>query len=160
MARIINNGTPATTPHTGSWPVAIVPLSGDYRVKTQTPSEIVWTNIKSPLDRPETIRQGFSLVNDIYKGTDIAVAARAASSKGVSILSQVTQVWSVTDSTVPDLLVDLPVSAHLVIKVPASGDIASADLVALIQKLVGSLYSETVAMDTTKLDALLRGSLK
>lgn len=160
MSRILDTGAPATTPHTGAWPVAVVPFSSDYRIKASSDGEVVWTNIKSPLDRPETIRQAYSLVNDVYKGTDIAVGVRAASSKGVSILSQVTETWSVTDSTITDYRVDLPVSAHLVIKVPASGDLASVNILALVQKLVGSLYSETIAMDTAKLDALLRGSLK
>lgn len=159
MARTISTGTPTITAHTGTWPISIIPYTTDYSIKAKIPGETVWTNTKSPLDRPETIRQAFSVVKDIYKGTDIAVGNRAASSKGVSVLSQVTQTWEVTDSADATVKVQLPVSAHLVLKMPASGDITSTMLESLLQKLIGSLYAEAVALSTGKIDALTRGSI-
>lgn len=159
MARTISTGTPTTTAHTGSWPIATVPYTTDYSVKDKTSGETIWTNTKSPLDRPETVRQAYSVVKDIYKGTDIASGVRAASSKGVSLLTQVTQTWEVTDSADATVRVQLPVSAHLVIKMPASGDVTSTMVEALLQKMIGSLYNESSALSTAKLDALLRGSI-
>lgn len=136
-----------------------VNFGADFRVKTNTPGkEIVLTNITSPVDRPEKIRIGFSEVSNIYNGTGIEVPVTAPSKKGTQLLVQVTEILSVTDDTDPDYRLDLPVSYHLVIKVPTSEYITSDRVLAGVGRLVSGLY-DTGSNTTARLDAILRGAL-
>lgn len=136
----------------------VLNLGSDYRVKTEKPGEVVITNLTTPLDRPETFRFATSDIRDIYTSTDIDPSVYAPSKRGVSLLAQITETISVTDDTDADYRVDLPLSAHLVIKVPASEFINAEVVEDLIARLISSLY-ETGKTDATRLDAMLRGSL-
>lgn len=131
----------------------------DFRCVSEKPGEVIITNITSPLDRPEQIRYATSNVANVYAGTSIDESVYAPSKRGVSLLAQVTETVSVTDDADADFRIDLPLSAHLVIKTPASEHI-SADMVAtLVGRLVGSLF-ESDDTTNTRLDAMLRGSLQ
>lgn len=137
----------------------LVNFDADFRVKSNTPGkEVVLTNITSPIDRPEKFRISYSEVSNVYNGTGIDQSAYAASKKGVSVLVQLTEVLSVVDSADADYRVDLPVSYHLVIKVPASGNIPAASIQAGIGRLLSGLY-ETGSTATSRLESILRGSL-
>jgi hypothetical protein len=120
--------------------------------------EIVMTNITSPIDRPENIRLAFTDVVNIYNGTSIEPSVAAPTKRGVSVLAQVTDIASVTDSTDADFRVDLPLSAHLVLKVPASEYVTPAMVQALIGRLLSSLY-DTGSTSENRLAAILRGAL-
>lgn len=131
----------------------------DFRVKSNQPGkEVILTNITSPPDRPERIRLGFTEVANVYSGTSVDPSLFAPSKRGVQILCQLTEVISVTDSVDPTYRVYLPVSYHLVIKVPTSENIASSDVVAGIGRLLSGLY-DTGVVTTTRLDSILRGAL-
>jgi hypothetical protein len=73
-------------------------------------------------------------------------------------LAQVTDVLTVSESTDADYRVDLPLSAHLVIKVPASEYVTSAQVQAVVGRLLSSLF-DTGVSTTSRLEAILRGSL-
>lgn len=134
-------------------------FKADFRKKEETPGkEIVLTNITSPTDRPEKIRIAYSEVANIYSGSGIDASLHAPTKKGVSVLCQLTEVISVTSDTDADYHIDLPVSAHLVIKVPQSQYISGADVQTLVGRLLSALY-DTGVTTTTRLEALLRGSL-
>ena len=74
------------------------------------------------------------------------------------MLSQVTEVISVTDDADADYRVDLPVSCHLVVKVPSSQYVTAAMVETVIGRLLSSLF-DTGATSTSRLEAILRGSL-
>lgn len=134
-------------------------FAADFRKKSeQSGKEIVLTNITSPVDRPEKIRIAYSDVSNVYGGTDIEPSVASPTKRGVSILAQITNVISVTDSVDPDYRVDLPVSYHLVIKVPVNENLTSSDLMTGIGRLLSALF-ETGDESTDRIDALLRGSL-
>lgn len=147
-------GTPVFT-----FPRATLNLAADMRVKSNQPGkEVVLTNITSPNDRPEKIRIAYSDVSNVYAGTGIDASVLAPTKRGVSVLAQVTEVISVTDDADSDYRIDLPVSYHLVIKVPSSEFINAADVKAGIGRLLSSLF-DTGVDTTSRLEALLRGSL-
>lgn len=137
----------------------LVNFGADFKVKSDEPDEVVVTNLTSPVSFPEKFRFGASEVADVYKGAGIEPSLYAPSRRGVSILGQVTEVWTVTDSVDASYQVALPVSAHLVIKVPQSDQITPAMVQALVGRLVSGLY-ETGSETTTRIQAMLRGALK
>lgn len=142
-----------------TFPRAILNLGKDFRVKSDSPGkEVKLTNITCPTDRPEVIRIAYSDIPNVYSGTGVEAALTAPTKRGVSVLSQVTSVISVTDTTAPDYRVDLPVSCHLVIKVPANENIAAADIQTVLGRLLSSLFDSGVST-TSRLEAIIRGSL-
>jgi hypothetical protein len=141
-----------------TFPRGLVNIKQDFRVKSNTGKEVVLTNITSPTDRPENIRLAYSEIANIYNGTGIEPSVASPTKKGVSVLAQVTDVLSVTDSADASYRIDLPLSAHLVIKAPSSEFITSAQVQTLIGRLLSSLF-DTGVTTTTRLEAILRGSL-
>jgi hypothetical protein len=162
MAKVKSTGytdTPISGVTVLTHPRAILNVGVDFRVKSSTAGkEIVLTNITSPVDRPEKIRIAYTDVANIYSGTGIEASLLAPTKRGVSILAQVTETISVTDSVDPNYRIDLPVSYHLVIKVPASEYINAADVQTGISRLLSSLFDSGVET-TSRLEAILRGSL-
>lgn len=147
-------GVPSLT-----FPRAVLNFGADFRVKSNQPGkEVVLTNLTSPVDRPEKIRIAFSDVSNVYSGTDIDSSVYAPTKRGVSVLVQLTETISVTDNADSDYRVDLPVSFHLVVKVPASEHITAADIQTGLGRLISGLF-DTGVTTTTRLEAILRGSL-
>lgn len=163
MAKVINKGytdTPITGVSSLTFPRAILNFNKDFRVKTSANngSEVVLTNLTCPVDRPEKIRLAYTEIANVYSGTGIEPSVLAPTKKGVSLLAQVTDVLSVTDDADADYRVDLPISAHLVIKVPQSQHVNAAVVQEVIGRLLSSLFDSGVST-TSRLEAILRGSL-
>lgn len=118
----------------------------------------VATNKTSPLDQPETIRCQSTDIKDIYAGTSIDPSVYNASRQGTSILVQVNDIVRVTDSVDTAFQVDLPLSAHIVVKVPKSSYITEAHVQAVISRALGLFYNVGTP-DTTRIAAMLRGSM-
>lgn len=137
----------------------LVNFEKDFKVKMEIAGkEVVLTNITSPVDRPEKVRIAYSEVANVYAGTGIETGLCAPTKKGVSILAQVTETLSVSDSSDPTYRIDLPVSYHLVIKVPVSEHITSSTIITGIGRLLSALF-DTGSTGASRLDGLLRGSL-
>jgi hypothetical protein len=142
-----------------TFPRGLVNLKQDFRVKSNNNGkEVVLTNLTSPIDRPENIRLAYSEIANIYNGTGIEPSVAAPSKKGVSVLAQVTDVISVADTTDADFRIDLPLSAHLVIKAPASEYVTAAQIQTVVGRLLSSLF-DTGSTSNSRLEAILRGSL-
>lgn len=136
-----------------------VNFGADFRVKSEAPNEVVLVNLTSPVDRPEKFRFSYSDVANIYSGTDVDPSVYAPSKRGVSILCQLTETLSVTDSVDPTYRVDLPVSAHLVLKLPANENITAAMLQTIVARMASGLYA-TGLTTTSRIESMVRGSLK
>lgn len=163
MAKVVSVGytdTPISGVTSLAFPRGLVNFGANFREKSDNPGkESVLTNITSPVDRPEKIRIAYTDVPNIYNGTGVEASYIAPTKRGISVLAQVTEVISVTDDANSDYRIDLPISAHLVLKVPASEFITEAMVQTLMGRLVSSLY-DTGSLTTTRLGAILRGSLK
>lgn len=143
---------------TGTFPKAALNFAADWRVKKNGADEAVLTNLTSPVDRPETIRIACSDIANIYSGTGVEPSLAAPTKRGKSLLVQDTAIITVTDDADADYRIDLPVSYHLVIKIPANENLT----VALVQEGLGRLISALFETDSdalTRLQALIRGSL-
>lgn len=133
--------------------------AADWRKKSEQPGkELVLTNITSPVDRPEKIRIAYSEVANVFSGSGVEPSALVPTKKGISILAQETNIISVTDDADPDFRIDLPVSYHLVIKVPMSEYITGTEVQVGIGRLLSGLF-DTGLMTLPRLNAILRGSL-
>lgn len=141
-----------------TFPRGLVNYGKDFRVKDNSPSEVVITNLTSPVDRPETFRIGYQEIPNIYAGKTIDPSVYAPSKRGVKILTQVAEVWSETDSADATYRRDVPVSAQLVIQTGSLETITTSMLLTLVGRLVSGLF-ETGSLTTERLQAMLRGSL-
>lgn len=137
----------------------LVNINADFRVKSNSPGkEVILTNITCPVDRPEKIRIGYSEVANVYASSGVEPSVAAPTKRGTQVLAQITEVISVTDDTDPEFRIDLPVSYHLVIKVPVSEYINATDITAGLGRLLSGLF-DTGVTTTTRLESILRGSL-
>lgn len=137
----------------------LVNFGADFKVKSDEPNEVILTNLTSPVVYPEKIRFSVSDVANVYTGSSIEPSLYSPTKRGVSMLCQLTETWKVTDPAVPEMEIALPVSAHIVIKVPNHELVTPQQIEILVGRLVSSLY-ETGATEPKRLGALLRGSLK
>lgn len=162
MTKQINRGytdTPISGVSSLNFARGLVNIKQDFRVKSNNNGkEVVMTNITSPIDRPENIRLAYTDVANVYNGTGVEPSAFAPSKRGVSVLAQLTDVLSVTDSADSAYRVDLPISCHLVVKVPASEFITASEVQIAIGRLLSGLF-DTGSTSGARLDAILRGSL-
>lgn len=143
-----------------SLPMSVLNFAADFRVKdSDSKKETIITNMTSPIDRPETIRIGVSEIKNVYTGTGIDPSVMSPSKKGVSIVCQIKGTWTVTDSVDASYRVDLPVEAHIVMKIPAH-ELITADVTkAWVGRMAAGLVENTGLADSTRLNSLLRGSL-
>lgn len=161
MAKQLSYGytdTPVSGVTTLTLPRSVVNFGADYRVREDEPDNAVLTNLTAPQGQPERFRWGYSEVADVYKGTDIEPALRTQMKRGVQVLCQLTETWNVTDTEDATYNVALPVSAHIVLKIPNSTVITAANVEYLVGRLVSGLF-ETGSTTDERLVALLRGSL-
>lgn len=162
MTKLIDPGytdTPVEGVSKLDFPRAVLNIKNDFRVKSNNSGkEVVLTNITSPIDRPENIRLAYTNIANVYSGTGIDPSIAAPTKRGVSILTQLTEVLSVGDTTDADYRIDLPVSCHLVVKVPSSEHITAAQVKTMVGRLLSTLF-DTGVDNTTRLEGILRGSI-
>lgn len=129
----------------------------DFRVKKNAIDSALLVNLTSPFDQQETLMLGCSVVNDIYKKTDISVNNQAANKSGVQIIGRVSDVFSRTDTANPLVRTDYPVSAQVSIVTPCSADITSDDLKGIILRALGILYDKSTS--SWRIDEMVKGAL-
>lgn len=138
---------------------ALLNIDKDFRIKSNDAGkEVVLTNLTSPIDRPERIRIAYSEVANVYTGTGIDPSVSLPTKRGVSVLVQLTNILTITDSTDASYRRDLPISLHAVIKVPASEFITAAVVEENLGRLLSGLF-DTGSTSTSRLESILRGSL-
>jgi hypothetical protein len=160
MGMDVETYTTPTDPATGTRTINPVPVNfaADYRVVSEKPGEVVLTNISAPLGSPQSVRISFSEIADVFKGTPVEVPAEADSlnarqKAGMSLLVQV------TGCAVSGEVQQFPYSAHLVLKLPYGPEPGYADVIDLVELLLGTLYETGLTTAETRLDSLMHGSL-
>lgn len=131
----LETGSGQDNPGTALTPLA--PVAGSYGYTVDDPGQAVMKNITNALDQPNTIRCSVSTVADVFKGTEVAPTANQRTD-GLSILVQVTESWKVTDMATT-AVIQLPVSAHMVIKIPVDANITGSHLEGLVLRMIGAL---------------------
>lgn len=158
MSISIVKNTTDTTPSGDKPSIEVVGLNyaTDFRMSQKsTADRTCLINVTSPRDAQENMILAATNVRDIYSGSNIDPAYRDAVRRGTSILVQLNDVWTLKDSADDKFRVDLPISAHLVIKVPSSY-VTAADVKSFVGRMLGGLF-ETGSSGTSRIDALMRG---
>lgn len=137
----------------------LVNFGADFKVKQESADAVILTNLTSPLSTPEQFRFAAQEVANVYQGSTVDPTMYATSKKGVSLVAQCNEVWTVTDTTDATYRVDLPVQAHIVLKIPKNENITPAMVEDLLGRVVSGFF-ETGSTATTRLQAMLRGSMK
>lgn len=137
----------------------LVNFGVDWREIPNGKGEFLIKNITSPTDQEERIRIAFTDIANVYNGSGISSAYQSPSVKGASVLIQLNEVWSETDDTDLTYRVDVPFQAHVVLKFAKANFVTAAAVETAFARLVAALY-ESGATSTTRLNALIRGSLK
>lgn len=156
-----NYGATGTTDHpagTVSRQVANLNWLTDWGLKSATSSEVVLVNRLSPRDAKNKIRFSVTDVANVYTNSGIQANYQLPSRQGISLLAQATAICDVLDSSDAQFHAQLPLSAHLVLRAPKSGLLTTAQIMGIVQQLVGSLYPTDGTVNTTAgLDNLLNG---
>lgn len=161
MAKVISvnhTDTPISGVTSLSLERGLVNYGADFKVKQSSVDSTVITNLTSPLDSPEQFKFSVQEVANVYTGTIVDPTMYTPSKKGVSLVAQCNEVWTVTDTVDPAYNVALPVQAHIVLKIPKNENITPAMVEDLLGRVVSGLY-ETGSGSTGRLQAMLRGSL-
>lgn len=128
----------------------------DYTVTAQPTGMVDLANQSSPTDALSTERFSLNRIADIYKGTSVTDGYKSPNKAGYSLLSQCNLVATVTDSEDATYRVDVPLSAHVVIKGPYDSNITIAHLTTCLMRALGGLYETD---GTIRLAKLVRGGL-
>lgn len=124
--------------------------------------ESVLVNTGSPTDRLEVVRTAIKDIKNVYNGTGIIPGYQSPNQTGRQLLIQLNETWAKVDSEDSSFRQDLPVQAHLVIKLPNESLISENDVTELIGRLIGLLSESDGNVEptiTSRLVALLRGAL-
>jgi len=139
-------------------PRAVLNFASDMKVLNAAPEEVKLTNLTSPIDSPEIFRFARSEIKDIYRNSGVDPTMYAATRRGVSLLAQLTDVFTVTDSADSAYCIKLPMEGHIVLKVPAHELVTEDVVIAFIGRLISGFF-ETGLATSGRVKAMLRGSL-
>lgn len=134
-------------------------FGADFDVSEDKNGETTLINITTPRSKPEKIRLAYTVVPDIYKNTGINPSVQAANISGVSVLVQLTEVATITDSSDASYEVQVPLSVHTVIRVPAIEQVTEAHVLTALGRLISCLF-DTGSESDSRLKKILRGALK
>lgn len=159
MAIQINRNAPVTTPNVQTKTLSTVNLAADFSSTMDKPGERRLTNVKSPVPRPQTVRYAVTNVKNVYsKGIDKAFQLQDKSGK--SIVFGLTEMWSVTNDSIPnDPGFIVPVSGHMVLKLPTGIDIPADKFIEFATTVYGLVFDHGTKSDA-KLNRLMRGSVE
>lgn len=161
MARVISYGytdTPISGVSSLTLSRGLINFGKDFRVQKNGITDVTLTNLTSPIDQPEKFRFAISDIANIYTNTGIDPSVWGANKQGQSVLIQLSEVISVTDSTDPSYRVDLPVVCNITLKTPKSSLITSDYLLTLLGRAVSGAF-DTGLTSTTGIQRLEHGSL-
>jgi len=132
-------------------------VENEYVLKENSATSALYTNIQSPLGKPENIKYSCRRIADVYANTGIDKVYWQPTRRGVEIYTQLVQNWSAVDSDVPENPeYVLPVSASISLKIPENSLISVTDVEDLLKRTLGALY----AGNTSHLAEFLRGATK
>lgn len=152
---------------TGTKNIAVPQLSysTDFSVKSETPNEVVITNVTSPLDQPETIRFAQQTIRDIYNGTAVDPTAMSVSRQGISLVVQLNDIFRVTPDSESSCCcdggyMDFPISTHIVIRTPVVQYVTADTVLTVVKRNIAALFGEGADVTSGRLNQMLRGALK
>jgi len=131
------------------------PDLGSYAWSVDDPGAAVMSNIDGALDQPNQIRYSVAAVADVFKASPVN-PGKDQRTDGINVLVQVTEVWKVTDD-VANTTTYLPVSGHIVLKLPIDASITADAVKDLIARVTGSVVRGASGTIVDGLAPLLHG---
>lgn len=158
MSKTISwNRTDTAATAVGEFKPDTLNFTADFAKREGSNGDITIVNTTGPADRTETVRYAVTRINNVYSGTSVDPSAFALSKRGASVLVQVNDIITVTDSAT-NYRYDLPISAHMVVKTSLDEVITSDVLTAIVQRLIGAAYEQSGASVGQRLSKLIRGA--
>lgn len=147
--------TPISGVTAASLTVPTLNYDADFRLKTGSANEVIMVNTTTSLDADETIRLSVAEVSDIYKNSGISADLVSDTKQGYSLLLQINQIVKVNDSANPAYESHIPLSAHMVIKLPKAEAITNDTIKNLVSRVIAPLYDK----GTLKALSMLKGAI-
>jgi len=126
----------AMTPlgYDGSGVIAAVP----YVLRTDNPGETVYQNVSCNIDQPNYVKYSAAVVPDMFKNISLSPIEGQTGVQGLNYLIQVAETWAMRDGiATPSAF--LPVSAHIVLKLPQHVAVDATAVTGLVCRLLGAL---------------------
>lgn len=142
-----------------TFPRAVLNFAADWDVAIDRATELIVTNLTAPRAKPENIRLSWQKVTDMYSNVDIAPANQVANLSGTAILIQLTEIGTITDSTDAAYEKQVPLSLHIVMRIPATDLVTDDYVLTALGRLVSACF-ETGSVSSTRIKKILRGALK
>jgi hypothetical protein len=136
--------------------MSLMNFGADFAAVSNTPGKAVISNLTSPRECPEQMIFAVSPIGDVYKGSKIDPAYKAASKAGVKLFSQVNSIYTITDTEDSTYRVDVPLSCNLTITIPSDALITSA---MVIEEFGRALHGLFETEGDLRIDRMARGSL-
>lgn len=162
MTTTINQGFTDSPLPEGSKQATIVAspvnFKEDFRILRSGDQEARIINVTSPIDRPEVFRFACQNISNVYTGSGIAPGMQGPLKTGRSVLVQLSDIYSVEQTGESEDLYQMPISGHLVLRVPNSEHITEEVILNHLSRLLAGLF-DTGSDSTSRLKGLVRGSL-
>lgn len=147
-------GNPAMTMTVGKQNFA-----SDWKVLSETPTEVILSNVTCPTDQPELARISAKPMADIYARTGVDASGKLGIKNGSSVLIELSQMAVETDDTDASYRKYIPVTYGVFMRVPAYGNFTAAMAQTGLLRALG-LTNETGLVTTVGVNNLLHGILK
>lgn len=147
--------TPISGVTAASITVPTLNYDADYRLKTSSANEVIMVNTTTSLDADETIRLSVAEISDIYRNSGISADLVSDTKQGYSLLLQINQIVKVNDSSNPAYESHIPLSAHMVIKLPRAEAITNDTIKNLVARVIAPLYDK----GSLKALSMLKGAI-
>lgn len=154
MAKTTSWGYTDGTPK--SLPIADIDWASNFGAVDLTARQTIVTNVTSPVDQPEKVTFSTRSVKDIYGSSNINPAFRDVRSDGLSVVTILEDVLSVTDTEDSTYRVDFPVKVTLTITAPVSGYMTGDALLHAATRAIGATFDHG-SVTGTRLAELYRG---
>lgn len=163
MAKVVNMNANDTLISGAATTITIQPLNyGKDWVKTQnTAGTAVLTYMNSPTDAKQTIRYATTPIANVYANTTVDPSYQLPNKRGVSIVAQLNHVVTVTDDSDSEYQVELPIEAHVVMRIPQTSLLSDTQLFYIVKRAISTLIDEQTPAnpETYRFSQLIRGAM-
>lgn len=147
---------------------SIQTLSPDWAAFSKTDkskgTDVIITSLSAPLACPTTYRFQASAVNNVYTNSGVDPNFRGQTTRGVSFVVGIKHGLVGSDSETGEQII-LPLSSHIVVKVPANVEVNGDIILGSIERLLGGLDDTSILGATRRervakrINSILRGGL-
>lgn len=136
----------------------VINYGKDYAVVSSNADEATLVNLTTGASTTEKVLVKRASVANVYSNTSIDQSYQAPTKRGVSVVFQINSVYTVTDTADSGYRVDLPVQAHIVLKMPSNDLVTDSVILDAAKRCVSTLF-DTGSTGSARILRVFRGSL-